>query len=154
KAFVAQHTREFEEVKAQAEKFDWATLEAQAGLNRASMQEFAELIRDAKNAVLVWSMGITQHQYGGDAGSMVLNLGLLKGYVGRDKCGLMPIRGHSSVQGGAEMGAFSTAFPGGKPINAENARALSEQYGFPIPDWVGLTATEMVEEGARGQLDL
>src|SRR5262249_49842084 len=82
------------------------------------------------------------------------NLGLLKGYVGRDKCGLMPIRGHSSVQGGAEMGAYSTVFPGGKPINTDNARALSEAYGFPIPDWAGITTTEMVEASDRGELDL
>src|SRR5205814_10511850 len=95
-----------------------------------------------------------QHRFGGDAASMILNLGLLKGFVGRDKCGLMPIRGHSSVQGGAEMGAYSTVFPGGKPINAENARLLAEQYQFPIPDWPGLTTTEMVEAGARGELDL
>src|SRR6185369_1301944 len=85
---------------------------------------------------------------------MILNLGLSKGYVGRTHCGLMPIRGHSSVQGGAEMGAYSTVFPGGKPINAENAAALSRQYGFPMPDWVGLTAVEMVEASARGQVDL
>jgi predicted molibdopterin-dependent oxidoreductase YjgC len=66
----------------------------------------------------------------------------------------MPIRGHSSVQGGAEMGAYSTAFPGGKPINSENASALSELYGFSVPDWHGLTAPEMVEACHRGALDL
>jgi len=99
-------------------------------------------------------MGITQHNYGADGVSMVLNLGLLKGWVGRDKCGLMPIRGHSSVQGGAEMGAYSTAFPGGKPVNAENAKKLSEQYGFPVPDWPGITSVEMVEAAGRGELDL
>jgi predicted molibdopterin-dependent oxidoreductase YjgC len=66
----------------------------------------------------------------------------------------MPIRGHSSVQGGAEMGAYATAFPGGKPINRDHAAALSEQYGFPIPDWSGLTGPEMVEASARGKLDL
>src|SRR6266516_6806367 len=113
------------------------------------MQEVAELTRDAKRAVLVWSMGITQHAFGGDAVSMILNLGLLKGYVGREGCGLMPIRGHSSVQGGAEMGAYSTAFPGGKPVNAENAATLSKLYGFPVPDWIGLPAPEMVEACAR-----
>src|SRR6185369_7041912 len=102
----------------------------------------------------VWSMGITQHAFGADGVSMILNLGLLRGWVGRDKCGLMPIRGHSSVQGGAEMGAYSTAFPGGKPINAENAAKLSEQYQFPVPDSPGLTTTEMVEACARGGLDL
>src|SRR5438046_4508958 len=99
-------------------------------------------------------MGSTQHRFCGYAVSIILNLGLLKGFVGRDKCGLMPIRGHSSVQGGAEMGAYSTVFPGGKPINAENARKLAEEYQFPVPDWIGLTTTEMVEAGARGELDL
>jgi predicted molibdopterin-dependent oxidoreductase YjgC len=66
----------------------------------------------------------------------------------------MPIRGHSSVQGGAEMGAYSTAFPGGKPLNAENAAALAQLYGFPVPDWPGLTAPAMVDAAARGELDL
>src|SRR5690606_36648382 len=91
---------------------------------------------------------------GGDAVSMILNLGLAMGFVGRPRNGLMPIRGHSSVQGGAEMGCYSTAYPGGKPINAENARALEEAYGFPSPDWPGLTAVEMVEACARDQLDV
>jgi molybdopterin-dependent oxidoreductase alpha subunit len=154
KSFVAEHTGGFEELQKQAAAYGWADLEKQAGLSRQSIVEFAELIRDANKAVLVWSMGITQHSYGGDAVSMILNLGLLKGYVGRDKCGLMPIRGHSSVQGGAEMGAYSTAFPGGKPINSENAKHLSEQYGFPIPDWVGLTTTEMIEAATRSELDV
>ncbi len=133
---------------------DWPTLEKQAGLPRSSMQEFAELIRGASTAVLVWSMGITQHAFGGNAVSMILNLGLLKGYVGRDQCGLMPIRGHSGVQGGAEMGAYATAFPGGRPINADNASQLSRQYGFAIPAVPGITAPEMVEAAARGELDV
>jgi molybdopterin-dependent oxidoreductase alpha subunit len=153
-AFVEQHTAEFAELKAQVEALDLVALERQSGLTRVAMQEFAELIRGARNGVLVWSMGITQHAFGGNGVSMILNLGLLKGWVGRDKCGLMPIRGHSGVQGGAEMGAYSTAFPGGKPINAENAAALTKQYGFAVPDWPGITTTEMVEAGASGELDL
>jgi molybdopterin-dependent oxidoreductase alpha subunit len=152
--FIEQHTEGLAELKAGAEKIDWPTLEKQAGLPRSSMQEFAELIRGASTAVLVWSMGITQHAFGGNAVSMILNLGLLKGYVGRDQCGLMPIRGHSGVQGGAEMGAYATAFPGGRPINAENAGQLSRQYGFAIPTAPGITAPEMVEAAARGELDV
>lgn len=152
--FVSNHSAGFSELKTAAESLDWQTLEQQSGLERAAMQEFAELIHLAKNAVVVWSMGITQHAYGADAVQMVLNLGLSKGYVGRDKNGLMPIRGHSSVQGGAEMGAYATAFPGGKPVNQDNAARLAEQYGFDIPDWPGLTGPEMVEACARGNLDL
>jgi molybdopterin-dependent oxidoreductase alpha subunit len=152
--FIRNHTAGIDELKQRVGELSLDALERQCGLSRDEMQEFAELIRGARNAVLVWSMGITQHAFGGDAVSMILNLGLARGYVGRDQNGLMPIRGHSSVQGGAEMGAYSTAFPGGKPINTENAAALSKQYGFSVPDKPGLTTTEMVEGCARGELDL
>src|SRR4051812_15504685 len=152
--FVSDHTVGFEELKLQVEGMDWPILEGQSGLPRQSMRDFAEIIRDAKNAVLVWSMGLTQHRFGADNVQMVLNLGLLRGYVGRDKNGLMPIRGHSGVQGGAEMGAYATSFPGGKPVTAENAKALESHYKFPIPDWPGLTSVDMVEACARGELDL
>src|ERR1043166_4344469 len=152
--FVAKQTAGLDEFRTMLSKLDFESLVRQSGLPQSAMQEFAELIRDAKTAVLVWSMGITQHAFGGDAVSMILNLGLLKGYVGRDRCGLMPIRGHSSVQGGAEMGAYATAFPGGKPINAPNAESLAKIYGFEIPDWPGLSATAMVEAAGRGELDV
>src|SRR2546429_3458717 len=152
--FVSNHTGGFDELRSRISHLTFTELEAQSGVDRAAMEEFAGLIHAARTAVLVWSMGITQHAFGGDAVQMILNLGLTKGFVGRDKCGLMPIRGHSSVQGGAEMGAYATVFPGGKPINAQNAAALSTLYGFPVPDWVGLTAPQMIDACACGELDL
>ncbi len=152
--FIEKHTAGSGDLKSQLSNLKFDQLEARAGLSRSSMQELAELIRDAKTAVLVWSMGITQHAFGSDTVQMILNLGLTKGFVGRDKCGLMPIRGHSSVQGGAEMGAYATAYPGGKPINPENAAELSRLYGFPVPDQPGLTAPQMVEACALGELDM
>lgn len=153
-AFVEERAVGFEDLKAHVEQQEWSVLEQQSGLPRSSMEEFARLIRDANTAVLVWSMGITQHAFGGQTVQMIVNLGLMKGYVGRDQCGLMPIRGHSGVQGGAEMGAYATAFPGGKPINADTASQLAAHYQFNVPDGVGLSAPEMVEAAARGQLDL
>ncbi len=152
--FIEKHTTDFGALTSHLSLLTFEELERASGLSRADMEEFAGLLHDAKNAVFVWSMGITQHTFGGDAVSMILNLGLARGYVGRDKCGLMPIRGHSSVQGGAEMGAYATAFPGGKTINTANAEWLSKEYGFPVPDQNGLTAVEMVEASARGDLDL
>ena len=152
--FVEQHVTGVEELRAFADSLDMVELERQAGLDRDEMTRFAELLASSRSAVFVWSMGITQHTFGGDTVQMILNLGLLRGYAGREKTGLMPIRGHSSVQGGAEMGAYSTALPGGKPINPENAAALSAVYGFAIPDAPGLTAPEMVEAAHRRELDV
>ena len=151
--FLAAHTAGWHELKAAVFAQQPDELAARAGLPWSAIEEFAGLIRDAKNAVLVWSMGITQHPFGGDAVQMILNLALTQGWLGRDKCGVMPIRGHSSVQGSAEMGAYATALPGGTAITPESCAALAEHYGFPIPDWPGLTAPEMVEACARGELD-
>ncbi len=99
-------------------------------------------------------MGITQHRFGGDAVQMVLNLGLSRDTSAATKTASCRSRGHSSVQGGAEMGAYSTAFPGGKPVNAENASKLEAEYGFPIPNTPGLTGPEMVEACSRNELDV
>jgi len=152
--FIAARTRDFDALRRETERVSWDDLEARSGLSRAGMGEFAELIRDAKTAVFVWSMGITQHAHGANAVQMIINLALTKGYIGRDRCGLMPIRGHSGVQGGAEMGAYSTSFPGGRAIDAGTAAEMSEIYGFEVPSSPGLTAPAMVEAAAAGDLDL
>ena len=152
--FIRVHTKEFEKLASVATSLSWEQLEKQSGLRRSSIEEFAGLIAEAKTAVFVWSMGITQHACGADAVQMILNLGLMKGFVGRDRCGLMPIRGHSGVQGGAEMGAYASVFPGGKPINAGNARLFSQLYRFPVPSVPGMSAGEMIEAAHRGDLDL
>jgi predicted molibdopterin-dependent oxidoreductase YjgC len=81
-----------------------------------------------------------------------VNLALARGNVGRDGAGLMPIRGHSGVQGGAEMGAYATALPGGVPVTPEGAATLGARWGFDVPDHPGLTAPEMVEGIERGEV--
>jgi molybdopterin-dependent oxidoreductase alpha subunit len=108
----------------------------------------------AATAVLVWSMGMTQHRFGTDNVRAIVNLALARGNVGRRGAGLMPIRGHSGVQGGAEMGAYATVLPGGIPITPQAAVRLSEQYGFSIGSSPGLTAAEMIEAAHRGALDV
>jgi anaerobic selenocysteine-containing dehydrogenase len=118
------------------------------------MLELARMLANAERAVLVWSMGVTQHERGEDNVRAIVNLALSRGFVGREGCGLMPIRGHSGVQGGAEMGCYSTAFPGGLAVSAENAAALSARWGFEVPAEPGLTAPQMLDAAGRGELDM
>src|SRR4029453_5173173 len=84
-AFVDAHTDGIADLRAAAARQNWPELERQAGLPRARMEEFAALVRDAGSAVLVWSMGITQHEFGGQTVQMIANLALLKGWVGGEK---------------------------------------------------------------------
>lgn len=152
--FVAHHTGGFDELRAGLDQQSWTELEAQAGLSRAEMLRFAELLRDSERAVFVWSMGVTQHEHGEDGVRAIINLALSKGYVGRSGCGVMPIRGHSGVQGGAEMGAYATVFPGGVPISEAGADRLAEIWGFRPPTSPGLTTPQMIDAAYAGKLDL
>jgi molybdopterin-dependent oxidoreductase alpha subunit len=153
-AFVADHTEGFDGVVAELAGQDLGDLLRRAGVDRAVVDAFVDELVRAGGAVHVWSMGITHHRDSADGVRGIVNLALAQGSVGRDGVGLMPIRGHSGVQGGAEMGAYATSLPGGAPVDGEHAAALAERWGFPVPDTPGLSAPEMVEAAGRGELDV
>lgn len=154
RAFITEHTSGFAELEGALARQSWEELERGSGSTRADMESLARMLGEARKAVFVWSMGITQHQFGEDNVRAIVNLALTKGFVGREGSGLMPIRGHSGVQGGAEMGAYATALPGGLPINPANAARCSELWGFPVPTARGLTAPEMIDAAHQGGLDV
>lgn len=154
RAFIERHTTGFDALAAELEAQSWDELERRAGVARQEMLELARMLGEADTAVLVWGMGVTQHACGEDNVRAIINLGLSRGFVGRERCGLMPIRGHSGVQGGAEMGAYATSLPGGVPVGAEGAAAFSELWGFAVPASPGLTSPEMIDRAHAGELDV
>lgn len=154
RAWIDAHTEGWEELETHVRGLELDDLLRHAGVDAATLEEFVDLYATASGAVLIWSMGITQHTHGVDGVRAIVNVGLARGNAGRDGAGLMPIRGHSGVQGGAEMGAYATAFPGGEPIDAEHAARWAERWGFEVPDRAGLTAPEMLEAMERDELDV
>jgi molybdopterin-dependent oxidoreductase alpha subunit len=154
RSFVDAHTSGFADLERALDEQDLDDLCAQAGVTRDELDRFADEYSRAGSAILLWSMGITQHRDAVNGVRAIVNVALARGNVGRDGAGLMPIRGHSGVQGGAEMGAYATALPGGVDVNEENATDLSERWGFTVPSSPGLTAPEMVEAAERSELDV
>ncbi|MUV36685.1 Ferredoxin--nitrate reductase [Lentibacillus sp. JNUCC-1] len=135
-AFVQEHVNNYDELKNKVAAYDWEQLEQSSGLSKERMIELAELLAKSKSAVFVWSMGLTQHRFGTDNVSQVANLALLRGFIGREHCGVMPIRGHSGVQGSGEMGADPFVLPGGD-MNETNQKRIGDLWGFDIPEWQG-----------------
>jgi molybdopterin-dependent oxidoreductase alpha subunit len=151
--FIDQATEGFGQLQAELARQPLNKLLEEAGVSAEELEAFVAELAQAKRVILVWSMGVTQHQHGADTVRAIANLGLLKEAVGRDGAGLMPIRGHSGVQGGAEMGAYATAFPGGLPIQAENARHFGKLWGFDVPAEPGLDTTEALTAAREGRID-
>jgi molybdopterin-dependent oxidoreductase alpha subunit len=153
-AFIDAHTTGWAEVVRELDRHELDDLARWAGSSVADLERFADVYAAAGSAVLVWSMGITQHTFGTDNVRAIVDLALARGNVGRPGAGLMPIRGHSGVQGGAEMGAYATTFPGGQPITPETAARLSDAWGFEVPASRGRSATELVEAAGRREVDV
>ena len=153
-AFVKKHVNGYEELREKVIAYDWKQLEKSSGLSKTRMKELAILLAKSNSAVFVWSMGLTQHRFGTDNVSQVANLALLRGFLGREHCGLMPIRGHSGVQGSGEMGADPFVLPGGD-FNEENRKRMEQIWKFHIPKWQGdivgvtLENASLPEEHAR-----
>jgi molybdopterin-dependent oxidoreductase alpha subunit len=146
-AFIERCTSGFDRARQAALDLPWPAIEAQSGATVADMRRFARLLADRPKAIFVWSMGLTQHAHGVATVEALLNVGLARGLVGRPGCGLMPIRGHSGVQGGAEVGCV----PG---IDAATSETWTRVWGFAPPEARGYTAAEMVDAAADGSVDV
>lgn len=135
-AFVKEHANGMEQLKEHVMKQSWEALEKSSGVSRERLKEFALLLANSKSGVFVWSMGLTQHRFGTDNISQVANLAILRGFLGRKHTGVMPIRGHSGVQGSGEMGADPFSLPGGD-FEEKSWKRIEKLWGFPIPKWQG-----------------
>ncbi len=153
-AFVAEHTVGFDRLAADLAALPWERIETESGLTRTEIEGYAEMVAAAETAVFVWGMGVTQHAAAENSVQAIINLALTKGFVGRRGCGVMPIRGHSGVQGGAEMGAYASVLPGGVPLSADSAAALSAAYGFDVPTTEAPTTPEMLDLAGDGGIDV
>ena len=147
RAFVREQTSGFDDAAAVACDVAWSALEAESGATAQDMQRLARLLVDRPNAIFIWSMGLTQHVHGVQTIKALINVALARGLFGRKKRGVMPIRGHSGVQGGAEVGCVPN-------VDATTRAQWAQAWGFTPPDWHGLTAAEMIDAAGRGDLDV
>jgi molybdopterin-dependent oxidoreductase alpha subunit len=131
RGFIDAHTSGFAAIEADLCASEWSVLEASSGVPRHTMAQVAERYMRAKNAVFLWAMGITHHANGVENVLAISNLALLRGMVGRPHAGLLPIRGHSNVQGVGSMG-FTPA------LKEAFVHALEAAYGIHVPAEKGL----------------
>ncbi len=104
KAYIEEATEGFDAFVRHVEALNWTDIEQGSGVTRDIITKVAEIYCGARHAVFAWTMGITHHLNGVANVQTIVNLALMRGMVGRPHCGLMPIRGHSNVQGMGSVG--------------------------------------------------
>ena len=143
--FIREHTQGLEALVDDLKATEWADIERYSGLLRDEIEHAAEVYMKAERAIVVYGMGITQHQRGAQNVQQLANLALLRGHIGRDGAGICPVRGHSNVQGDRTVGI--TEIP-----SEEFLDRLERRFGFEAPRQHGHNVLTALEAMIRGEV--
>jgi len=144
--FIEEFTDHYADFAQSVMQTTWSDLELTTGLPKADIEAVAELYQHSKNTIFAWGMGLTHHLNGVENIEAVANLALLRGMVGKPNAGLLPLRGHSNVQGIGSMGV--------KPeLTEEVAAAIEKMWGVTLPMTKGMHTMASLEAAERGEID-
>lgn len=124
-SFVTESTTGWDLVRADIEAASWDDLAVSAGVTRKEIDEAVSIITGAKRGIFLWAMGLTHHEFGVDNILALANLALARGWLGAPGVGLLPIRGHSNVQGVGSMGVAPV-------MKQAFAEKLERLYGITV----------------------
>src|SRR5690606_37291350 len=117
----------FSAFRSDLEALGWEEITAACGLAREEIERVAAAYGRAQNAVFAWGMGMTHHVHGTANVEAIANLALVRGMIGKRFAGLLPLRGHSNVQGVGTIGV--------KPVLARDVLTKMEQeFGVTFPE--------------------
>jgi len=133
--FIQTYTEGFEALLADVGSTSWEEIEENSGLTRNQLRVAADMYAASKKTIIAWCLGLTQHRNGVDNVSMIVNLLLVGGNIGRPGAGTVCVRGHSNVQGDRTMGVWERP---PKPF----LDALGKEFNFVPPQKWGYDTVE------------
>ncbi len=155
KAVVELGSTSIEFVQARCSKgeefFEWLEVQSfeeivsKSGVSEPEIRKLAEQYAASERTIFGWTMGITHHVHGVENVNAIVNLALLRGMVGRPGAGLMPIRGHSNVQGIGSVGVTPQ-------LKEQIFSGLQRHFGVDLPTTPGLDTMACMEAAKAGKL--
>ncbi|TWT75022.1 FdhF/YdeP family oxidoreductase [Allorhodopirellula solitaria] len=143
--FLKEHCRDDEAFLERVDSLEWDEIVSKSGVERAEIETIAEIYAASERTVFAWTMGITHHAHGVDNVQAIANLAMCRGMVGRPGAGLMPIRGHSNVQGIGSVGVTPK-------LKQQIFDALESKYQIKLPLSPGLDTLGCMEAAAEGRV--
>jgi molybdopterin-dependent oxidoreductase alpha subunit len=143
--FISKFTEDYHLLKDYISTLEWDEIEKNSGVSRSEISHIAKIYSHSKNAVFSWTMGMTHHKNGVDNIKSIVNLALCRGMIGKKNAGLLPLRGHSNVQGMGTMGVT----PKLKDVVFNNLIKL----GFKLPTHEGYDTMACMEASHRKEVD-
>ena len=146
-AFLKTYCDNVDDFTQWLEDQSWSLLLAGCGLEREEITRINDIYSKAERVVFAWGMGITHHQTGTDTVEAIAQLALMRGQIGKPGAGLLPLRGHSNVQGIGTVGVK----PG---LPTQLTEKLAAYYGLSLPQTPGLDTMACLDKAAAGEMDV
>lgn len=143
--FVTNCADGWNEFRAHVESLSWDQLVRESGIERDVIDMAADLYIQSKATIFAWAMGLTHHEHGVGNVQMVANLAMTRGMLGSPGRGLLPLRGHSNVQGIGSMGVT----PRLKDAVFERLQA---HFNVTLPTTPGMDTLECIHRAAEGRV--
>ncbi|KRA99114.1 histidine kinase [Devosia sp. Root685] len=146
RAFIAAYGADFEAFRNDLDTLGWGEITEACGLSREEISRVAEAYGRSQHAVFAWGMGMTHHVHGTANVEAIANLALVRGMIGKRFSGLLPLRGHSNVQGIGTIGV--------KPVLARDVlKRMEEVFGVTFPEEKGLDTMACLKRAEAGEID-
>jgi molybdopterin-dependent oxidoreductase alpha subunit len=145
--FIEHYTDGFAAWREQVLGVDWAEVERASGLTEQQIRTVAGMMAEAKSVIIAWAMGLTQQTNAVATIRDLTSLLLATGNIGRPGAGLLPVRGHSNVQGDRTMGIWEQ-MP--KPFHDR----LDAEFDFASPREPGLDTVDALKAMHEGRIRL
>lgn len=153
KEFVEGRCEGYDDYVEQLRQVDIDAMEAVCGVDRELVREAAIAYGTAKNAMSFHGLGVTEHSQGTKTVTMIADLAMMTGNLGRTGVGVNPLRGQNNVQGAADMGVQPHQGAGYLPVTNPESQAKYEKiYGVPVPKEIGYKIPQMFDAAVAGKL--
>jgi molybdopterin-dependent oxidoreductase alpha subunit len=146
-AFLRDHCLGYDKWIENVRETRWNEIHEKSGVDQVAINEMSERYAAAENVVFCWTMGITHHAHGVQNVQAIANLALMRGMVGRPHAGLMPIRGHSNVQGIGSVGVTPK-------LKQAIFQRLESEFDIKLPTTPGFDTMACIEAAHKGDLKL
>ncbi|OAA91503.1 formate dehydrogenase H [Clostridium coskatii] len=146
KQYVEDHTVGFEEYRSIVENYTPEYAEKVTGIPSEDIVEAMKMYSGAKNAMILYGMGVCQFAQAVDVVKGLASIALLTGNFGRPNVGIGPVRGQNNVQGACDMGALPNVYPGYQSVTDDAIREKFEKaWGVKLPNKIGYHLTQVPE---------
>ena len=145
--FLRNHCENYDAWIERLRDIPWSEIRTKSGVLQSEIDQIAEQYAEARNVVFSWTMGITHHVHGVQNVQAIANLALMRAMVGRPHAGLLPIRGHSNVQGMGSVGVTPK-------LKSKIFERLQNHFGVELPVDGGFDALGCIEASYAGKLKM